>query len=155
MRDTLLPTEFYKRQAVFVALGFIAGFAFLVGCQRRPTTGGDIPVTSERLTGTRLSDIRQDLTWTFGDTTVVIENKGQSIPPDLVQELLGDGSVSNRIAATWKYDGKSGMLRLSNATADGQKIAKELVIPIKPAGQVRVSLGSRQYNLSHVKTSDP
>jgi hypothetical protein len=138
-----------------VALGFIAGFAFLVGCQRRPTTGGDIPVTTERLTNTRLSDIRQELTWKFDDTTVVIENRGQPIPPDLVQELLGDGSVPKRVEAAWLYDEKSGVLRLSDATADGHKIARELVIPIKPAGQVRVNLGSRQYNLFRVKTNDP
>jgi hypothetical protein len=132
-----------------VALGF------LVGCQRRPTTGGDIPVTTERLTNTRLSDIRQELTWKFDDTTVVIENRGQPIPPDLVQELLGDGSVPKRVEAAWLYDEKSGVLRLSDATADGHKIARELVIPIKPAGQVRVNLGSRQYNLFRVKTNDP
>jgi hypothetical protein len=86
---------------------------------------------------------------------VVIENRGQPIPPDLVQELLGDGSVPKRVEAAWLYDEKSGVLRLSDATADGHKIARELVIPIKPAGQVRVNLGSRQYNLFRVKTNDP
>jgi len=112
-------------------------------------------VTTHRLTGSRLTHIRQDLSWTFDDRTVVIENRGQPLPPDFVQELLGNDTAPKRVEAAWRYDEKSGVLRLSDATADGQKIATELVIPIKPAGHVRVNLGSRQYNLFRVKTSDP
>jgi len=118
-------------------------------------TGGDDPVTTERLTGSRLVDIHQDLSWTFEDTTVVIENRDQLLPQDLVQELLGGGTAPKRVEATWEYDEKSGVLRLSDAAADGYKIARELIIPIKPAGQVRVNLGSRQYNLFRAKTNDP
>jgi hypothetical protein len=112
-------------------------------------------VTTQRLTGSRLTDIRQDLSWTFDDTTVVIENKGQAIPSDLIQELLGTRSAPNRIEAEWRYDEHTGMLRLSDAKADGEEIATELVIPVKPAGHVRVNLGGRQYNLFRMKTKNP
>jgi hypothetical protein len=85
----------------------------------------------------------------------LIENKGQPLPPDLVQELLLNDTAPNRVEAAWRYDEKSGVLRLSDVTADGQKIATELVIPIKPAGHVRVNLGNRQYNLFRMKTNNP
>lgn len=151
----MLPAECYKSQSFFVVLVVITGFALLVGCQRPPTIGGTSPVTTQRLTGSRLIHIRQDLSWTFDDSTVVIENNGQSLPPDLVQELLGNGTAPKRLEAAWRYDGKAGVLHLSDATADGQKIATKLVIPITPAGRVRVNLGSRQYNLFRVKTRNP
>jgi VCBS repeat-containing protein len=113
------------------------------------------PVTTARLMGSRLTDIRQNLSWTFDDTTVLIENRGQPLPPDLVQELLLNDTAPNRVEAAWRYDEKSGVLRLSDVTADGQKIATELVIPIKPAGHVRVNLGNRQYNLFRMNTNNP
>jgi hypothetical protein len=139
-----------------IVLGVMAGFGFfVVGCQPAPTTGGDSPVTTQRLTGSRLTDIRRDLSWTFDDTTVVIENRGQPIPPDLVHELLGNSSAPKRVEAVWRYDENTGMLHLSDATADGEEIATELVISIKPAGHVRVNLGGRQYNLFRVSTKNP
>ena len=155
MKDAMLPSGCYKSQNVFLVLGLITGITFLVGCQRPPMTGGDSPVTTEKLTGSRLVDIHQDLSWTFDDTAVVIENGDQPLPQDLVNELIGEGTAPRRVEAAWEYDEKSGVLRLSDAMADGHKIAKELVISIKPAGQVRVNLGSRQYNLFRVKTNDP
>lgn len=141
-------------RAVIVS-GIVAGSVFLVGCQGAPAPGGDSPVTTQRLTGSRLTDIRQDLSWTFDDTTVVIENNGQTLPSDLVHELLGSGSAPHRIEAAWRYNEHTGMLRLSDAKADGEEIATELVIPVKPAGHVRVNLGGRQYNLFRMKTKDP
>jgi hypothetical protein len=121
--------------------------AFLVGCRHARAPGGDSPVTTQRLTGTRLTDIREDLSWTFSDTVVVIENKDQPIPADLVQELLGNRSTPTRIEGTWQLDEQAGVLHLSDVKADGENIDTELAIPIKPAGHVRVDLGSRQYNL--------
>lgn len=155
MKEAVLPSGFYKIQNIALVFGLIMGVAVLLGCYRPPMTGSDDPVTTERLTGSRLVDMRQDLSWTFDDTTVVIENRDQPLPQDLVQELLGDRTAPIRVEADWEYDEKSGVLRLSDATADGDKIAKDLAIPIKPAGQVRVNLGSRQYNLFRVKTNDP
>ena len=128
--------------------------AFLVVCRHAPPPGGDSPVTTQRLTGTRLTDIREDLSWTFSDTVVVIENKDQPIPSDLVEELLGNRSTPTRIEGTWQLDEQAGMLHLSNVKVDGEDIDTELAIPIKPAGHVRVDLGSRQYNLLRSRPED-
>ena len=141
-------------KAVIHMFSFVAAFAFLAGCQHAPTTGGDSAVTTQRLTGCRLTDFRENLSWTFSDTTVVIENKDQAIPSDVVQELLGDRSLATRIQATWRLEEKAGMLRLSNAKADGDVSATDITLRISPAGHVRVNLGSRQYNLSRV-TQNP
>lgn len=143
------PSGRYKSRSVLAVLAVITGLAFLGGCHRGPTTGGDSPVTTARLTGSRLTDIGQNLTWTFDDTMVVIDNGGQPLPPDVVQELLVSNTAPNRVEAAWKYDEKAGLLRLSDVTAGGQKVATERAIRIKPAGHVRVNLGSRQYNLFH------
>ncbi len=138
------------KKIVVNVFGFVAAFAFLAGCQHAPTTGGDSPVTTQNLTSTRLTDIRGNLSWSFNDTAVVIENNDQALPSDLVQELLGNFSTATRIEATWRLDEKADMLRLSNAKADGDDIATDLNIPINPAGHVRINLGSRQYNLSRI-----
>lgn len=128
-------------------LGAVAALSLLVGCRPTPTTGGDQPVTTERLTGRHLVDIRRKVSWTFSDTEVVIQNQEQPIPPDVVHELLGNRSTPMRIEATWRFDENTKTLRLSDAKADGTNIGVELSIPIQPAGQVRVNLGTRQYNL--------
>ncbi len=138
-----------------IVLWVLTGFAFLVGCQRAPAPGGDSPVTTQKLTGSRLTDLREDLSWTFDDTTVVIENNTQPIQSDVVQELLGNHAAPRRIEAAWRYDRNTGMLRLRNATADGEEIATEMVIPVKSAGHVRVNLGGRQYNLFRINTKAP
>lgn len=148
-----MPESLMNKSVVNV-FRFVAAFTFFAGCQHAPTTGGDSPVTTQRLTGSHLTDIRENLSWTFSDTTLVIENKDQAIPSDVVQELLGDRSLATRIQATWRLDEKTGMLRLSNAKADGDDIATDINIHINPAGHVRINLGSRQYNLSR-STKNP
>jgi len=130
-----------------IVLNIVACLALLIGCQRAPSPGGDSPVTTQRLAGGRLTDIRDELSWTFRDTGVVIENNGQPLPSDLIRELLGDQSAPKRIEATWRFDEKVNMLHLSNAKADGENITTELSISIEPAGHVRFNLGNRQYNL--------
>ncbi len=121
------------------------------GCEDTPTTGGDVPVTSERLSGRRLTDIQSDLSWAFDETNVIIENKvndkRQPIPPELIEDLLGNQSTPAVIDASWKFDEKAGLIRLFNVKADGESIDRELSISINPAGAVRVNLGSRQYNM--------
>ncbi|TRZ42622.1 hypothetical protein D4S03_12300 [bacterium] len=128
------------------AFGFLALCVFLVGCVVTPPEC-DSPVTPQRLTSARLTDIREDLSWSFTDTVVVIQNKDQPIPSDLIETLLGDKTTRTRIEASWQLDEKAGLLRLSSMKVDGEKIDRESVLPIKPAGHVRVNLGTRQYNL--------
>jgi hypothetical protein len=145
------------RSGRLVAVPFVlAAGLFLGKCENSPTTGGDIPVTIERLSGNRLTHIHSNLSWTFNDKVVQIENAGDSnavenkrqpIPPALVQELLGNQSTPTVIIASWELDEKAGLLRLFDAKADGQAINKKISVTIKPAGQVRVNLGNYQYNV--------
>jgi hypothetical protein len=139
-------------------LCFLAFCVFFVGCEDTPPppqTGGDTPMTTQRLTATRLADIREGLSWSFADSVVVIENRGQPIPSDLVEDLLGGQSTCKRIEATWQLNEKSGLLRLSSMKVDGEKIDTEATISIKPAGHIRVNLGSRQYNVFSGEAKGP
>ncbi|MBW1641517.1 MAG: hypothetical protein JRJ76_01635 [Deltaproteobacteria bacterium] len=139
-----------------IVFSFLAFCVFLFGCGDTPTsTGGDTPVTTQRLTTARLTDIREGLSWTFADSVVVIENKGQLIPSDLVQTLLGGQSTCKCIEATWQLSEKSGLLRLSSMKVDGEKTDTEATISIKPAGHVRVNLGIRQYNVFPNEVKEP
>ena len=129
---------------------FAIWIAFLIGCGDIPPKPGHddtSPVTNEMLIGTQLTDIRQpDLTWDFADSLVVIQNKDQPIPSDLVEALLGDQSTCRRIEATWTTNSKDRVLRLSSMKVDGEDIGKEATISIEPAGKIRVNIGTRQYN---------
>lgn len=129
--------------------------SLLAGCRPVVTTGGDIPVTTERLAGRHLVDIHRELSWTFSDTAVVIQNQGEPIPPDLTQELLGDWPTAQRIEATWRFDKNTNTLRLTDAKADGKDIGAEIIVPIQPAGQIRFNLGTRQYNVFRDSTNVP
>ena len=104
-------------------------------------------MTTQRLSGARLNDIREPLSWTFNDSIVVIENGDQPIPADVVEALLADRSTPVRIEATWHLDEKAGTLHLSEIMADEERCDKEVAIPIRPAGHVRMNLGTRQYNV--------
>ena len=112
-------------------------------------------MTSQRLAHARLTDIREPLSWTFNDSIVVIDNGDQAIPSDMVEALLGDGSKPRRIEATWRLDEKVGVLHLSELKADEERIDREAAIPIRPAGHIRVNLGTRQYNVSRGSAKDP
>ena len=127
----------------------LAFCAFLAGCGGTSRSiGGNSPVTAQRLAGARLTDIGDDVSWTFTDSLVVIENKNQPIPSDLAETLLGGQSMCQRIEANWQLDEEISVLRLSSMKVDGKDAGKELAIPIMPAGYIRVNLGSRQYNVS-------
>ena len=138
-----------------IVFSFLASCILLISCDStRVKSGGDIPapggdtlVTIQRLSGARLTDIRENLSWSFLESVVIIENKGQSIPSDLVVALLEDQSTCNRIEAAWQFDENSGLLRLSSMKVDGRKMNTEASISIKPAGHIRVNLGDRQYNV--------
>lgn len=139
-----------KSERIGVALQIVALLAILVGavgCESRPTIGGDSPVTARRLAGARLTDIGDTVAWTFDETSVAIENQGEPLPADLVLELLGDGSQVLRIDAAWRLDEAAGLLRLSNVKADGRQVVDEAGLAVRPAGQIRVDIGRRQYNL--------
>lgn len=148
-RSSLLTIRI--RLSTAAVFTFVATCACVLGCQRltppKPQTGGDAPVTSRRLADTRLTDIKEPLSWRFTDSTVVIDYEGQPIPSDVVEALLGDGSTPVRVEASWRLDEQAGELCLTNVKTDRASTDKEVTIPITPAGQVRVNLGSRQYNL--------
>jgi hypothetical protein len=125
----------------------LAGFlVFFMGCGRVPT-GGDTPVTVARLTAVRLTDIQRNVSWEFSDRLVTIENQGQPIPVDVVENVLGDTRTCTRIEADWQLLEQAGVLQLSQRKADGENIAGHIAVPIRPAGHVRVNLGGRQYNM--------
>ena len=157
MPHTSCPIRMKARLSTTVACVVFATCALLFGCQPMspPTPGGDSPVTTQRLSGTRLTDIREPLSWSFTNSTVVIENEGQPIPADVVDALLGDGSAPVRIEASWRLDEVAGTLRLTGMKTDQASIDKEVTIPIAPAGHVRANLGSRQYNFFRDRVSDP
>lgn len=137
---------------IFACLVF-ASFATLAGC--KATTGGDTPVTHERLVGAVLIDIREPLSWSFTDATVLIEYGGEPIPSDVTEALLGDGVRPTHIEASWRLDEANGTVRLTSVTSRTESIDKEVAIPISPAGHVRLNLGSRQYNLFHQRANQP
>lgn len=139
------------------ALCLLAAGALLAGCRgsAAPTTGGDTPVTAQRLSGTRLTDIRGDLSWTFDESVVVIDNNAQLIPADVADVLVREGATPVRVEANWRLDEAAGVLHLSHRKADGEAIDAEAAIPIAPAGHVRVNLGDRQYNMFRNATKEP
>ncbi len=117
------------------------------GCGQ-PTvhTGGDSPVTVQRLSATRLNDIHDDVSWVFSPTVVVIANDGELLPSDVVATLLDDASTCKRVEASWQLDEKSGLLKLSQRKADDKDFPGQVTLPISPAGHIRVNLAGRQYN---------
>jgi|GEM_PF-2150915 hypothetical protein len=110
------------------------------------TTGGDTPLTVDRLRNVKLTHIKQDITWEFTDNSVVIENNGKPIPADLFKDFIADETTPLQIQATWKLDSKAGILMLTDITVDGEQSERETELPISPAGHVRINLGGRQYN---------
>jgi hypothetical protein len=138
---------------IMVALVGVIGCSFneLI----RPPGSTSTPVTVERLKDSRLVYIRSDLAWNFIGNRLVIENGNQPIPLDLVEELVGKPLTLKRIEASWTLDGTSDMIRLSDVKLDGEALPANLSISIRPAGHVRVDLGSRQYNLFPGKAMDP
>jgi len=120
-----------------------------------PPGSTSTPVTVERLNDSRLVHIRSDLTWRFVGNGLVIENNDESIPVDLVEELIGEPVTLKRIEADWTLNAASDTVRLSDVRLDGEKIDQVLSISIQPAGHVRVNLGSRQYNVFPGQAMDP
>lgn len=123
-----------------------------LGCRTAATTGGDIPVTVDRLEGSRLLGLRRDVSWTFVGDTVTIGNGDRPIPQDVVDAVLGAHPAPMKIEARWTLVASAGILRLSEVEVDGDAYAGVPEVPIRPAGPVRVTLAERQYNLVGVET---
>ncbi len=152
-----VPFKIQARHFAVLACIISVSCATLVGClQTSPlATGGDTPVTTVRLAGSRLTDIGEPLSWSFTDSTVIIGCDGKPIPSDVVTALLGDGSTPAHIEASWRLDEATGTLRLIVVKSDQTNMDKEVAVPIAPAGHVRLNLGSRQYNLSRERANLP
>jgi len=126
----------------------------------KPPLGGGTPLTSKKLSGVTLEAIREPLRWRFGASTVGIDFDDKPIPGDLVETLTGSVSPAEKIEASWRYDELSGELHLSEIQVDGRSmpedpLAREVVMPIRSAGKIRVDLGIRQYNMSYDRSPDP
>ncbi len=132
-------------------VALLAMSVLMPGCQAssspRPPTGGDSPVTAQRLSESRLTDIHEPLSWRFDNSVVIIDYEGQPIPMDLVELLLAEQTTPVRIEASWRLDEAAGTLHLSDLRVDEESIDREVTIAIAPAGHVRVNLGFRQYNV--------
>lgn len=133
------------RETGVVVWAVAVALAGVVGC-RPATTGGDIPVTDDRLRDCRLVGLQRDVSWTFVGGDLVIDNGGRPIPEDVVGEVLGPRPAPSVIEARWKLDAPAGVLRLSDVKVDGEAFTGTPCVPIRPAGQVRITLGRRQYN---------
>ena len=122
----------------------------LVSCEKQHQTGGDIPVTIERLTSSVLTDIKQkDLCWTFTHSVVSIENNGEPIPSDVVDSILHHADECRKIEATWSLSNDATKLTLSELKVDGEPMDGNVDLKISPAGAVRINVDSRQYNRAH------
>ncbi|MCA9192206.1 MAG: hypothetical protein KDB03_10600 [Planctomycetales bacterium] len=121
----------------------------LTGCRPSQTIGGDTPLTTQRLSNSKLVEIHGDLSWTFDGPMVVIEDQSSGIPSDLVETLLGEVQRPNRIEANWQLDEEANFLRVWNMVADSKQFDLEARLPVRPAGHVRIDIGGRQYNLFH------
>ena len=117
------------------------------GCARVPPVGHDEPVTVERLVGKRLTDINNDVSWEFDESSVTIENEGRPLPDYLVEELLGSETKCSSFTADWQFDESTGVLTLTEIETDDQPFDGEVKLDIRPAGPIRVNLGTRQYNV--------
>ena len=157
MRQTSLPQVLRVGWSTVTACSIVATCALLFGCQppTTPPLGGNSPVTIQRLSGARLTDIREPLSWRFNNSVVIIEYEGQPIPSDVVEALLGERPAAVRIEASWRLDEEAGTLLLSDVKADEESIEKEVNVTISPAGHIRVNLGSRQYNVFRDSANDP
>jgi hypothetical protein len=117
---------------------------------RRRHSGDGSPADGDAVDGypTKVS-------WEFSDRIVTIENQGQPIPVDVVESVLGNPRTCTRIEADWQLLEQAGVLQLSQRTADGERIAGHIDVPIRPAGHVRVNLGERQYNMFRGERTAP
>ncbi|MBW3597947.1 MAG: hypothetical protein KY475_11810 [Planctomycetes bacterium] len=130
------------------ALGALVIAGVVVGCQdrKRMTVGGDTPVTTERLEGAQVS--RGGVAWTFDRSMVVIEGEDGPLPAGLAEAIVGDASPPiRRVEAAWRLDQQAGVLHLAISSVDGEALERETALPIRPAGHVRIDIGSRQYNI--------
>jgi hypothetical protein len=118
----------------------VAAFLSLVAGCNSPSTK---PVT---LTGARLESIRDErVTWKFGESGFEVEHEGRPIPADVAESILGPGVKASAVKGKWRVEGNT--LVLSDMTADGQQVEREAPLSLQMAGNVRVNLGSRQYNV--------
>lgn len=143
------------RNGTVLLLSFpVLGSLFFTGCEPKPPIGHDEPVTTSRLVGTRLTDIRiDDLAWQFDESTVTINKGSEPLPKDIATEVVGTEGEHKEITAAWKYDDTESALVLTEIKVDGEPVEGERSIDVTPAGPIRVNLGSRQYNMEKVKSA--
>lgn len=112
------------------------------------TTGGDIPLTTERLQNVTLTQIGSGgLTWRFAERRLEILNEQRPISPAPVESVCGPGQEPKQITATWELIATENTLKLTSLRVDGRPLDDDVWLPITPAGPIRVNLAELQYNL--------
>jgi len=105
-------------------------------------------ITAARLIGATLDEVGSNapVVWHFGVKRFRVDFRGEP-PADLVRQLLGRTANVARIEGQWRYEDDRGYLVLHDLAAKGVKNAREVSLPISPAGLLRADLGGRQYQL--------
>lgn len=112
-----------------------------------PFEGAVELVPPRKLIGSTLSAIRnRDVQWCFTDSEVEISNNGALLPYEYRQELT-KGRNHRRLEASWTITDDGRTLRLSDVRLDGEQLEQDILLPISPAGNIRVNIGEHQYNL--------
>jgi hypothetical protein len=110
-----------------------------------PRVGGDFPLDAARLTNVWLID--DPVEWVFTDSEFYVQSSRELLPVDLSEALFLKGTSGTRVEGKWTLDVAQSQLVLSELRSGDGPTLESAMLPISPAGAVRVNLGVRQYNL--------
>jgi hypothetical protein len=114
-------------------------------------------VSRTDLVGSFLESIDGDHEWSFerypdGDETssrrksvFTVRAKEKSLPAALVKALTNSDDPRDRIQGEWDLDEASGTLFLTPSVVEN-KPSRRVKVRVRPAGDLRISLGGLQYN---------
>ncbi len=147
MNNIVLKTLIRRAGVKEMLICLMASFVLVaIGCEARqlPKTGGSYPpVTAENLLKSKFShrtgQQKFDFDWTFHENGFAID--GVSIPPDLLELMLGPNSQLQKITGSWEIRDQT--IHFVVEQPDGQ--SRECSMPIFSSGVIRIQSPQAQY----------
>ncbi|MCR9202104.1 MAG: serine/threonine protein kinase, partial [Planctomycetaceae bacterium] len=102
------------------------------------------PLMNRTLTGIRNNGARWVFTW--DKVTITSDVPSQPLPADVVWEVLESDGEHQKIHASWQLMNRNQQVELFNIKVDDEASPREVRLPFAAAGNIRVNLGSHQYN---------